>query len=654
MRRHHLLALSLGAALSLAVVLLLSMNAAAAPGDLTQLVMILDGSDSISIEGWEIVTEGLALAVANSQCIPQDGSVELTVVQFGYEDDTYDPGELLHYAKVEISPTIITAGNVGNVADDIRNIPYGGGGPTVPGGDTPMAHGIRLAAQTVANSPNFATSAKQAINLMTDGVPNVKWPSGDYDFQTGHPGAKTDAQEARNYLLSTLSLTAAQDEFDAEAIFVDPGDPPQSGWLKDTIVYPQPGSIWPGDPGWVREFYTIQDYADSLCEKFQVIQGEDQFDFGDASDPPYASLLASNGARHLQVDEGRTWLGPILSTELDSRQGGDTFDDGIQLQPGPYIPGAQGYFTATVSGNGGLFCAWFDWDQNGVWDDGVIPPNCQYLGPGVHAFNFPVPMVGPGMTWARFRLADDTSMGPTGLATDGEVEDYPVQIGDEPGGEEFEFGDAPDPNYPSLLASNGARHDRSVGDIQLMHLGPGVDVETDSKQVDADQFDDGVTFLGSGPAGGPYALPFVPGTEGAVVVDVTVPPGAGGPGTVCAWFDWNQDSSWTVDETAFCAPLPPGPNQVTFTVPSNALGGFTYARFRLAAQNTPPTGYVVNGEVEDYEVEVEGPPPPPPPVGGMTEPLNTGRVVTLVLVVFGSLVLAGAAVVVWRRRTSSI
>jgi hypothetical protein len=216
----------------------------------------------------------------------------------------------------------------------------------------------------------------------------------------------------------------------------------------------------------------------------------------------------------------------------------------------------------------------------------------------------------------------------------------------------LDFGDAPDPGYPSLLINDGPRHRIPAGEVGYsLFLGGGMDFEPDSKQVDADS-DDGVVFLGSGDPGGPYALPYVAGSEGAVSVTVgAFPPGMPGPlGTVCAWFDWNQDAAWTSAEQAFCASLAEGTHLLAFNVPSSVVGGTTWARFRLAPQDTAPTGLVDHGEVEDYEVEVEA----PPPVGGITEPLDVRRVVTLALAILGGLLLAGAAIVVWRRRTSSV
>ena len=85
----------------------------------TQMAMILDGSTSISSGEWNIMVNGLADAVENSSCVPQDGTVELTVVQFG---DWSNPK-----AQLEVGPVVITAGNAATIANDIRNISQMGG-----------------------------------------------------------------------------------------------------------------------------------------------------------------------------------------------------------------------------------------------------------------------------------------------------------------------------------------------------------------------------------------------------------------------------------------------------------------------------------------------------------------------------------------------
>jgi uncharacterized protein YegL len=122
-----------------------------------QFAVILDGSGSISSENWTTMIDGLAAAVEDPTAIPQDGSVELTVIQFG--------GILAPGARVEIDCVVIDETNAHDVADQIRDIQQ-------MRGLTPLACAIYLAADTLEDSLLFDASIKQAINLVTDGEPN--------------------------------------------------------------------------------------------------------------------------------------------------------------------------------------------------------------------------------------------------------------------------------------------------------------------------------------------------------------------------------------------------------------------------------------------------------------------------------------------------
>lgn len=167
----------------------------------------------------------------------------------------------------------------------------------------------------------------------------------------------------------------------------------------------------------------------------------------------------------------------------------------------------------------------------------------------------------------------------------------------------FDFGDAPDPvgstggEYPTLLANNGARH-QIVGGLSL---GAAVDDETDG-QPSADALgddqsgsddEDGVT-LGS---------LLVPGA----LADITVT--ASAAGFLHAWVDFDQDGTWdSGDEEVFTnQALAAGANSLSFTVPSDAVAGQTYARFRFDSGGvaTTPAGAAPDGEVEDYRFAVE-------------------------------------------------
>ena len=138
---------------------------AGSSSDLTQLAMIIDGSGSISTypQGnvnypgeWELMLEGIASAIEDSNVFPHDGTVELTVIQFATS------------ARVEIYPVVVTAANYLTVANNIRAIPKTGLGTL-----TNMEDGINLTANTVYASANFSTYERKIINLVTDGVPTA-------------------------------------------------------------------------------------------------------------------------------------------------------------------------------------------------------------------------------------------------------------------------------------------------------------------------------------------------------------------------------------------------------------------------------------------------------------------------------------------------
>jgi hypothetical protein len=97
----------------------------------------------------------------------------------------------------------------------------------------------------------------------------------------------------------------------------------------------------------------------------------------------------------------------------------------------------------------------------------------------------PTATVGPGETPTIAGTAPPTqTSAPGGTVTATEVSTQP------PERQAHDFGDAPDPRFPSLEASEGARH--SV--ISFEWLGDGVDAETDSRQVDLDLYDDGLVL----------------------------------------------------------------------------------------------------------------------------------------------------------------
>ncbi|MCA9449728.1 MAG: hypothetical protein KC931_21585, partial [Candidatus Omnitrophica bacterium] len=188
-------------------------------------------------------------------------------------------------------------------------------------------------------------------------------------------------------------------------------------------------------------------------------------DFGDAPDPTYPTLLASNGARH--TTGGTLYLGSSVDDETDGQPGansdGDDTNGGDDEDGVTFLPNSGTSVTDLILGatkpievlasDSGLLNAWVDFNGDGDWDDsGEKIFSDRSLSGGTNNLNFYVPSnATTGMTFARFRISSASGLAPTGAAIDGEVEDYQVTIYD------LDFGDAPDPTYPTLLSSNGAR-----------------------------------------------------------------------------------------------------------------------------------------------------------------------------------------------------
>ncbi|TVS20292.1 MAG: hypothetical protein EA424_04710, partial [Planctomycetaceae bacterium] len=85
------------------------------------------------------------------------------------------------------------------------------------------------------------------------------------------------------------------------------------------------------------------------------------------------------------------------------------------------------------------------------------------------------------------------------------------------------------------------------------------------------------------------------------------------PGYLDGWIDFNNDGDFLDQfEHVFASyPLQAGINEVPLTIPANASVGPRFARFRLSSQGgLSPTGLAVDGEVEDYLLQIYGNNPP--------------------------------------------
>lgn len=239
----------------------------------TQLALVLDGSGSINAGDWEMMRTGLANAINNSSILPHDGSVQLTVIQFG----TY-VGSSLGYSRVEIDPTQINDSTIAkNISDNITYLSQGIGG-------TPIAGGIYLATDQLF-SHNFDKSHRQAIILVTDGVPNRcsqrpfdNYPDGPYSSWRRWCNAPQSAKNARNDALTKLDMTEDLDEFNCLAVGIEGMyGSPDVEWLNSSIAWPNP-YIWNitesdsfSDPGWVASIQYFNQFGFAIEEMFKAI-----------------------------------------------------------------------------------------------------------------------------------------------------------------------------------------------------------------------------------------------------------------------------------------------------------------------------------------------------------------------------------------------
>ena len=163
---------------------------------------------------------------------------------------------------------------------------------------------------------------------------------------------------------------------------------------------------------------------------------------------------------------------------------------------------------------------------------------------------------------------------------------------------QLDYGDAPDPPYPTWAASNGASHIIVTG----VHMGNTVDAEPDGQpnanatgdDIDGNNDDDGVIFTSV----------ISPGGVATVTVDVST------NGVLDAWIDFNADGNWSTpgDQIFAGLVLAAGTHNLNFNVPiTGTPGQISFARFRfntgiLALSYDGPAP---DGEVEDYEVWIE-------------------------------------------------
>jgi len=221
----------------------------------------------------------------------------------------------------------------------------------------------------------------------------------------------------------------------------------------------------------------------------------------------------------------------------------------------------------------GWKCSFEHWNDNAVWVQGMEP----WVGDWYELI-YP-----PGHPWYQGQV--DLAFVIAG------PEDPP----------ELDWGDAPDPTYPTYSASGGAYHLIVPG----YQMGALVDSESDGQPDPSALGDD----MGGLPDedGLAFTTGFAPGAMAGVGIDMTA---SASGGYINAWIDFGQDGSWAeaTDQVLSGIWVPGGAiTTLNFNVPTTAVPGMTIGRFRMSTNaGLTFTGGAPNGEVEDHEIFIQG------------------------------------------------
>lgn len=546
-------------------------------------------------------------------------------------------------APTVLSPAVPAGAVPGLTYARFRCDSTGGTGPTGPAadgevedylvgvvgtdlGDAPASYGTQgagAASHTV--DPFSSLYLGQCVDTEADGQPNASATGDDGTAGLSRIGACFDDEDGVAF---TSALTACQSanltvtaaaagqldgwiDFNLDGDFDDAGEQIFSGQViaagSNPLGYTVPctavqGTTYArfrlsstGSPG------PTGAAADGEVEDYAVNVGP--VDFGDAPDT-YDTLLASGGPNHAIVSGfslGATVDGESEGQPSAGATGDGADEDGVVLPNAAMLTACSSVnVSVTLTNTAGIATprldAWIDFDGDGTFDD---PRDRIATGLALSAGANSVPVNVPcdaqsAASYARFRLSSAGVAGPGGAAMDGEVEDYAFT------GKGLDFGDAADPAYPTLLASNGARH--QVLPSGNPTLGAVVDTEANG-QPSASLIGDDTNGSPDDEDGVVFPAVLVPGTTGTIQLST----GATG-GLVSCWIDFSQDGDWgdageqVVTNQALGANATLSP---TFAVPVGAPQGTAATRCRISSQSgLGVTGEAPDGEVEDHPAPV--------------------------------------------------
>jgi hypothetical protein len=215
----------------------------------------------------------------------------------------------------------------------------------------------------------------------------------------------------------------------------------QPGWNLNTIQINDPSGGSTADVSIATAHINVNGNEQINVVFHNTKDGEQTYDFGDAPDPGYPTLLANNGARHV-IKQG-FFLGNGIDDETNGQpsawaDGDDTNnvndEDGVLMSP--FIGIGQSVPIKINALAAGFVNAWIDFNANGSWGDaGEHILSAMPVNAGINSFTVNVPSgVKEGPTYARFRFSSVAQLSYDGSAPDGEVEDYIIELKSEQNG----------------------------------------------------------------------------------------------------------------------------------------------------------------------------------------------------------------------------
>jgi uncharacterized repeat protein (TIGR01451 family) len=481
-----------------------------------------------------------------------------------------------------------------------------------------VVNGMTLNASTGANDPaTFYMFVKDASNNVIDVVVDIPYgpqipgglgygpfpiSGGDLSIMLQDNFDVTCTAAAEVEAPATLGLTTptatdcvyngASIEYDLSGTVNIGGTPPPGSSLEVYFTEGGVGQSQIFDPimtdgsynynftglGCSGEQYTIRarfidamgDMIDNTCEGLRLFQ-ESGLDFGDLPEGTgYPTTAANMGAVHMVPQNPVLKLGASVDTENDGQpsalangDGGD--ENGFVPANVMFVRGGTVNVTIPVMNMTGMtakLTMFADWDNDGTFSGTgeMISVNVPNNATSVTLMNVSPPISSPINTpvGVRFRISTDMAavMSETGIAPDGEVEDYLVEV------VALDFGDLPDngpgtteQDYETLDASNGAVHQLStdaMGNIDLK-IGTVVDEELDGQQspdadgdgADEDGFDPmTVMFIRTQPEN----------------IDIPVMNMTGMAAKLTLYVDWDNDGNFDQPAEMVSVNVPDGTN----------------------------------------------------------------------------------------------